>query len=370
VWKDNDIKPQIFDSLREIDLYSFQGLLKSDAEQMYKKDYPIWKNQPAQFEVDGHFPVRELWHRASLTWNRVLKEDATNTLVVAHNAINQALICNSVGLDSTYFRRLVQSNGGLTALDFFPSVDNRVPKVVIDRMNQSPGIPSWARKNKGGTKFILIRHAATDSTAAGSILGTLDENLSKQGKKQVKYICDFLKALEIDKVICSPSKRTVQTCHSLAKMQTHAQVEITLKESIKNIYLGDWQGKSAMSVRGQPPPRDAESLEDLWTRTGDAWQDIIQQAAMEEAKCVVVVGHAAVHAALICHALELTPRETSIFRLSPASMSVIDFPKGVLNGPGNIACTNFMSHLEEFADPTTIEEEGDDSETCGWDGCF
>merc|ERR1711920_251732 len=102
---------------------------------MYKKDYPIWKNQPSKFEVDGNFPVRELWHRASLTWNRVLKEDATNTLVVAHNAINQALICNSVGLDPTYFRRLVQSNGALTALDFFPSVDNRVPKVVIDRMN-------------------------------------------------------------------------------------------------------------------------------------------------------------------------------------------------------------------------------------------
>lgn len=91
---------------------------------------------------------------------------------------------------------------------------------------------------------------------------------------------------------------------------------------------------------------------------------------MDEDKCVVVVAHAAVHAALICHALELSPESTSLFRLYPGSISVVDFPQGVLNGPGNVVCTNSMSHLEEADSSITDYEEEDDDDVCNWDGCF
>lgn len=377
VWSSSDVKPEVLQSLREIDLYSFQGLVKKDAEEEYKKEYPLWKKHPSSFEIDGHFPVNELWYRASLAWDRILRSEGTNILVVAHNAINQALLCHAAGLPPNYFRRFVQSNGALTAIDFFPNPSKKAAtKIVVDRMNQSPVLPSWSKTREGSTsqKFVLIRHAATDSTDNSIITGTLDkENLNKKGKEQVRKINNFLKDLKVDKVFCSPTKRTVQTGYQLAKNQKHKEVEVKLEERLENIYLGDWQGKPAASLRGQAPPRDAESLNLLSERVTESWLDIRQQAAMDGSKCTVIVAHAAVHAAIICSTLELAPEYTSLFRLTPGSMSVITYPEGVLNGPGNVICTNFTGHLGTMAEPATLAEDEDifaEFETCDWDGCF
>jgi len=377
VWSASKVKPEVLSSLREIDLYSFQGLVKAEAEKEYGEVYKLWKKHPSQFEIDGHFPVRELWFRASTAWQNILRSEATNSLVVAHNAVNQAMICSATGLPPSYFRRFVQSNGALTAIDFFPNLGKKAPKIVIDRMNQSPSRPSWSKTREGSIsqKFVLIRHAATDSTDNGTILGTLDqENLNKRGKKQVEKINTFLKDLEVDKVFCSPTKRTVQTGYQLAKNQKHKEVEVKLEERLSNIYLGEWQGKSASTLRGQPPPKDAESLNLLHERTNEAWLDIVQQAAMDGSKCTVIVAHSAVISALICSTLELAPEYSSLFRLTPGSMSVVTFPEGVLNGPGNVICTNFTTHLGSLAEGPTLDEESEDLfkdfETCDWDGCF
>lgn len=376
VWSDTDVKPEVLSSLREIDLYSFQGLTKTEAESEYKDIYELWKKHPASFEVDGHYPVRELWFRASLAWQNILRSDATNILVVAHNAINQAMIHTAIGLPPNYFRRCVQSNGALTAIDFFPNPSKKAPKVVLDRMNQAPAVPSWSKTRPESTsqKFILIRHAATDSTDNGAMLGTLDrDNLNKKGKKQVERINTFLKDLEVDRVYCSPTKRTVQTAYQLAKGQKHKVVEVDLEERLRNIYLGEWQGKSARQIRGQPPPKDAESLDLLSERATEFWLDAIQKSAMDGAKCTVIVAHAAVHAALICACLDIAPEYSSLFRKSPGSMSVISFPNGVLNGPGNVICTNFTTHLGNLTESTTLDEDEDlfaDFDTCDWDGCF
>ena len=50
--------------------------------------------------------------RASLAWQRVLGGPAEerNVGVVAHNAVNQALICTALGMGPHMFRRLLQSN--------------------------------------------------------------------------------------------------------------------------------------------------------------------------------------------------------------------------------------------------------------------
>ena len=58
----------IHDGLREIDLYSFQGLDKNDAKVRFPKEYRMWKDNAENFEIDGHYPVRELWSRARRVW--------------------------------------------------------------------------------------------------------------------------------------------------------------------------------------------------------------------------------------------------------------------------------------------------------------
>ena len=80
---------------------------------------------------------RELWFRASLAWQQVLadKSGHRNILVVAHNAVNQALVATAIGLPPTYFRRLLQNNAATTVLDFQPNGDGP-PRVNLDRLNQ------------------------------------------------------------------------------------------------------------------------------------------------------------------------------------------------------------------------------------------
>lgn len=57
---------------------------------------------------------RELWYRASLAWQLILGSDQLSQrgLVVAHNAVNQALICTALGLPPAFFRRLTQVRPG------------------------------------------------------------------------------------------------------------------------------------------------------------------------------------------------------------------------------------------------------------------
>ena len=131
-------EPPLVDSwvLREIDLYSFQGLLKQKGKSKFGANYAAWKADPANFEIDGHFPVRELWERGAECWEEVLRAEGNDILVVAHNAVIQAMTANALGLPPEYFRRLEQSNCGLTAFAFAPG-----GAVELLKLNQTPAPP-------------------------------------------------------------------------------------------------------------------------------------------------------------------------------------------------------------------------------------
>ena len=58
VWGDRDLPTEELPALREVDLYSFQGLYKGEGKRLYGEQYLKWQKDPANFELDGHFPVR------------------------------------------------------------------------------------------------------------------------------------------------------------------------------------------------------------------------------------------------------------------------------------------------------------------------
>jgi broad specificity phosphatase PhoE len=126
------------DNLREIDLYSFQGLMKKEGKELYGDAYQTWQKDAANFVIDGHYPVRELWVRAQNCWRSILDNQGSSILVVAHNAVNQALVATATGLGPEYFRQLLQSNCGVSVLDFTPSHSHDGPPYVcLDRLNQA-----------------------------------------------------------------------------------------------------------------------------------------------------------------------------------------------------------------------------------------
>ncbi|CAL5332326.1 unnamed protein product [Camellia sinensis] len=140
--------------LREIDLYSFQGHLKQKGKAKFGETFQQWQTDAANFNIDGHYPVRELWDRARSCWTKILTHESMFVLVVAHNAVNQALVATAIGLGTEYFRILLQSNCGVTVLDFTP------------RLEGTPNSPIAAGSSGGrktSNRIILVCHGSSQS---------------------------------------------------------------------------------------------------------------------------------------------------------------------------------------------------------------
>ena len=152
----------VLPALREVDLYGLQGLSKAEAKGgETARAYELWKRDPEAFVIDGHAPVRELWHRASLALRQLLalgeegggmssaQAPPATTLVVAHNAINQALIGVAGGWGPSAFRRFEQSNGGRSSLVFAPAADPSSPAAPrLLQVNSPPdGVAALVRSH-------------------------------------------------------------------------------------------------------------------------------------------------------------------------------------------------------------------------------
>jgi broad specificity phosphatase PhoE len=112
----------ILSTLREVDLYSWEGRPKAELQRAYAGAYQAWQEAPLDFEVDGHRPIVELWDRAEEAWSLMREDDGAHrdgvTLVVCHNGIGQALALSALGLDASYFRRLSFPNCGALELEW------------------------------------------------------------------------------------------------------------------------------------------------------------------------------------------------------------------------------------------------------------
>ena len=160
--------------LREIDLYSFQGLLKGEGKERFGEAYATWKSDPVNFEIDGHFPVRELWNRGDACWDSVLRADGKDVLVVAHNAVIQSMIGNALDLSPQYFRRLIQSNCGLTTFEFSPR------GVLLETLNQTPATPLKGNADGSQSRAVFICSTGAEGDKLGSEVATAlrEENIA------------------------------------------------------------------------------------------------------------------------------------------------------------------------------------------------
>eukprot|EP00854_Cymbomonas_tetramitiformis_P013103 gene13103-15474_t len=335
--------------LREVDLYSFQGLIKEEGKATFREAYVKWQKDPANFEIDGHFPVRELWYRGMLCWHRILTmgEEQSRVLVVGHNAINQAMICTALGLPVTYFRRILQSNAAVTALDFLPCAD-AAPRVVVDRLNSSPDSPFAKQLGSAGrptkARLVLVCHAATTDSRSDELLsGTGDEKCSVQGLREAEQTAELLLDVEVGQLVCSPRLCARQTAQAIAAKRGEAAPEVQVETAIDAMDLGDWTGLSARQVRGSSLAANAEAIESVWNRTREVYTRLC--AAANRVGTVVVVGHAASHSAMLCQALGVGMDAIPTFRLESASVSIIEFPDGAVDGDGVLRCTNYTSHI-------------------------
>ncbi|XP_057747379.1 probable 2-carboxy-D-arabinitol-1-phosphatase [Arachis stenosperma] len=360
--------------LREIDLYSFQGLLKNEGKERYGSAYRQWQLDAANFIIDGHYPVRELWERARNCWTKILAHDSRSVLVVAHNAVNQALVATAIGLGVEYFRCLLQSNCGVSVLDFIPRPEGGSPDICLDRLNQTPGSPVAGGKSGGrdtNKRIILVCNGSTQGNTENSFPFAGDHPMNMLGVIQSQKSAELLLDLKVSSIISSPNKACFETAMTISKVQEAADClgadcvprYVELKQ-IGSLDVETIFQQSKMDLSNFPPiqPGWLNRIDDglrttLWDQSGKAWQSLLDEISNESSEGVLVaVAHPAIHIALMGHCLNLTKEWLGSFHLDEGSVSVLDFPDGP-KGRGVIRCINYTAHLGRWSIPITRSTE-------------
>jgi len=116
------------DGLREISHGRWEGLLRSEVEQLYPDEYAAWEEDPFTFAPqEGESGVQVIARALPVIRKIVLKHRGENVIVVSHKATIRLLISSLLGFDARGYRdRLDQSPASLNILDFKDSVRARL----------------------------------------------------------------------------------------------------------------------------------------------------------------------------------------------------------------------------------------------------
>ncbi|WZZ31258.1 hypothetical protein YC2023_014659 [Brassica napus] len=344
IWGSREAEMIFNYDLREIDLYSFQGLLKKEGKSKFGEAFRQWQEDPANFVIDGHYPVRELWSRARSCWNGVLAHESNSVLVVAHNAVNQALVSTAIGLGTEYFRRLLQSNCGVSVLDFTPRADGGSPHTP-----SSPLAGGSSGGKKASKQIILVCHGQSDNEAS-----TNDQPMNMLGVIQSQKTAELLLDLRVTSIVCSSTTASIEAAGVISRVQEAAGClgvdSVPRYVNTKQMNELDVEDDTQ---RGWLSQLDEETVSTLWNRSKKAWKSLLDKLSNEDTgDAMVVVGSSVAHISLIAQCLNLEKKCPGLFHLDAGSISVIDFPDGPIQR-GVIRCTNYTAHLGRWSVPIT-----------------
>lgn len=361
IWGSRGEKIITDSDLREIDLYSFQGLLKNEGKAKYGAAYRQWQIDAANFNIDGHYPVRELWIRARNCWTKILTHESKSVLVVAHNAVNQALVATAIGLGAEYFRVLLQSNCGVSVLDFTPKPEGGSPDICLNRLNQTPSSPIAAGSSAGrktSMRIILVCHGVSESNQEGSIVYSGDGPMNMLGIIQAQKTAELLLDVNVNTIVSGTTTASVETANAISRVQEAAD-SLGADCVPRYVEMNQTQGLDVENILNQS--NKDEVTAELWNQSGKAWKYLLDELnkGSDSEKKIVAVGNPAVHIAMLGHCLKLSKEWIGSFHLDAGSINVVDFPDGPTGG-GIIRCINYTAHLGRWSIPitrSTVDDE-------------
>lgn len=105
--------------VREVELWEWQGRLKDD---LATEDplFQLWRDDPSSVQLSNRCVVADLWERATVAWGKIRSDERLagqrHVLIVAHGAMNQALLWSAMGQGTEKFRQIQYPNCGLIEL--------------------------------------------------------------------------------------------------------------------------------------------------------------------------------------------------------------------------------------------------------------
>jgi len=356
------------DDLLEVDLASWSGLTKNELKNLYPEKLAIWEREPKELTIqreDGSEfqPIKELLAQAKSFLDYLFKSysDGNQTiLIVAHNAILRCLILKLINEPSQGFRRIKLDNTSISIFNIkFTNWEDR--QVQIQCLNNIAHLQHSLPRKSNQRRIILVRHGETDWNNQGRFQGQIDIPLNQNGKDQAKAASGFLKNISIQKAFSSSLSRPKETAKIILK--EHPGIELTLKDNLKEIGHGKWEGKLESEIKSDWPDLlklwkispdkvqmpEGENIKEVSTRSLIGWLEICNDLKNNET--ALVVAHDAVNKTILCNLLGLTPSEIWIVKQGNGGITVIDLSEKE-GQPDQLVSLNITSHLGGIIDST------------------
>lgn len=180
------------------------------------------------------------------------------------------------------------------------------------------------------TKFLLIRHATTDTVGKKLSGRTAGVHLNEEGKKQAQLLAERLINIPVAAIYSSPLERAVETAESIAKSH---QLQTTICNNFLEINFGEWTNCSFEDLQQQQPFQLFNSFRSCTRIPGgelmlEAQARIVaglQQLCIQHPNEVVtVVSHADLIKAAITYYAGIPLDLFQRIEISPASVSIVE----------------------------------------------
>lgn len=209
------------------------------------------------------------------------------------------------------------------------------------------------------TRVFLVRHGATVLSAEDRFAGSLDVELSDEGREQADRLGERLRNEELVAAYASPMKRTVETARRIVEGRG---LTVATVPDLRETNHGVFEGKKKDDAKAEYPeayarwetdpfsfaPEGGETGLDVLSRALPAFLDVVGK----HARCsILVVSHKATSRLLIGHFLGLEPRGyRDKLDMSPCGLNVLDVRD---DGRARLLLYNDVSHYATLPRPTT-----------------
>ena len=127
-----DLQLELRDELREISHGLWEGKFELEIEESYPGLLEEWKTSPETVQMPEGENLQHVWTRAIASWREIVQSVSGTGIVVAHDAINKAILCHLFGLGPEHFWKFKQGNGAVSVIDY-PHGPEGLP--VLQAMN-------------------------------------------------------------------------------------------------------------------------------------------------------------------------------------------------------------------------------------------
>ncbi len=117
---------QLEDEFKEISHGLWEGRYEPEIEQSYPGLLKQWKIAPETVQMPEGENLNDVWTRVVAAWQKWVQsyhQQPVTVLVVAHDAVNKAIIAQLFNLPPEHFWNFKQGNGAVTVIDYPHGID-------------------------------------------------------------------------------------------------------------------------------------------------------------------------------------------------------------------------------------------------------